>query len=59
MSEEDRQRYHDELRHYRDVLNMLRTAREEGIEKGMQQALDRLIGSGIPTGQAKRLLGLE
>ncbi len=34
MSEEDRQRYKDELKHYRDVLNMLRAAREEGIEQG-------------------------
>ena len=26
MSEEDRQRYEDELKHYRDALNMLDTA---------------------------------
>ncbi|MFO7641379.1 MAG: Rpn family recombination-promoting nuclease/putative transposase, partial [Candidatus Competibacteraceae bacterium] len=31
MSEEDRERYQDELKHYRDVMNMLDTAREQGI----------------------------
>ena len=71
MSEEDRQRYQEELKHYRDALNMLDTARErgiaEGIEKGvekgrhegLQEAVNRLIASGIPADQARRLLGLE
>ena len=34
MSPEDRQRYEEELKHYRDALNMLDTARERGIEQG-------------------------
>ena len=70
MSEADRQRYQEELKHYRDALNMLDTARErgiaEGIEKGiekgrhegLQEAVNRLIASGIPADQARRLLGL-
>ena len=66
MSEEDRERDHDELKHYRDALNMLDTAREQGIqegmekglEKGMEQAFNRLVASGIPAEQARRLLGL-
>lgn len=63
MSDEDRQRYQDELKHYRDALNMLSTAREEGLEKGreagLREALDRLVAGGIPVEQAKKLLGLE
>ena len=71
MSDEDRQRYHEELKHYRDALNMLDTARERGIEEGvekgrqegrqegLQEAVNRLIASGIPADQARRLLGLE
>jgi len=43
LSEEDRQRYQDELKHYRDAFNMLRTARRKDIEKGIKQALNRLI----------------
>ena len=36
MSQEERQRYDDELKHYRDALNMLQTAQDEGIEKGRE-----------------------
>lgn len=36
--EEDRQRDQDELQHDRDVLNMPRTAREDGIEQGAEKA---------------------
>jgi hypothetical protein len=47
----------------RDALNMLRTAREEGIaegiEKGVERAIQRLIRSGISADQARWLLGLE
>ncbi|MDQ5911717.1 MAG: hypothetical protein QG599_3815 [Pseudomonadota bacterium] len=75
LSDEDRRRYHHELKHYRDELNMLDCAHEtgvnEGIEKGIEkgielgrleglrQAVDRLVASGIPAEQAKRLVGLE
>jgi predicted transposase/invertase (TIGR01784 family) len=62
MSEEDRERYQDELKHYRDALNMLDTAREQGIEEGrqegLQEAVNHLVASGIPPEQARRLLGL-
>jgi hypothetical protein len=58
MSEADRQRYQEELKHYRDALNMLDTAHERGIEEGLQEAVNRLIASGIPADQARRLLGL-
>jgi predicted transposase/invertase (TIGR01784 family) len=62
MSDEDRQRYQEEFKHYRDALNMLDTARERGIEEGrqegLQEAVNRLIASGIPEDQARRLLGL-
>lgn len=71
MSPEDRQRYDEELKHYRDALNMLDTARErgrqeghqegrqEGRQEGLQDAVHRLVASGIPVDQARRLLGLE
>ena len=39
MSEDDRQRYQDELKHDRDALNRLDTARERGIEEGLQEGL--------------------
>jgi len=32
---------------------------EEGLQQGLQQALDRLIASGITEDQARRLLGLQ
>jgi len=63
LSPEDRQRYEDELKHDRDALNRLDTARERGIEEGrqegLQEAVNRLVASGIPADQARRLLGLE
>ncbi len=71
LSDEDRRRYHNELKHYRDELNMLDSAHEtgvnEGIEKGIElgrlkglrQVADRLVASGISAEQAKRLVGLE
>lgn len=67
LSEEEQERYQEELKHYRDELNMLRTAHdrgveeglEQGLEKGLQEALNRLIASGIPADQAKRLLGMS
>jgi hypothetical protein len=37
---------------------MLDTAHERGIEEGLQEAVNRLIASGIPADQARRLLGL-
>ena len=37
MSPEDRHRYEEELKHDRDALNMLDTARERGIEQGRQE----------------------
>lgn len=63
LSEEGRQCYQDELKHYCDALNILRTAREEGIEKdrqeGLREAVNRLVASGISADQAKRWWGLE
>jgi predicted transposase/invertase (TIGR01784 family) len=66
LSEEDQERYQEELKHYRDELNMLHTAHdrgveeglEKGVEKGLEEALNRLIASGIPADQARRLLGM-
>lgn len=63
LSPEDRQRYDEELKHYRDALNMLDTARErgrqEGRQEGLQEAVNRLMATGIPADQARLLLGLE
>lgn len=55
--------YQDELKHDRDALNMLDTAAgergiEQGRQEGLQEAVNRLIASGIPAEQARRLLGL-
>jgi hypothetical protein len=32
---------------------------DEGRHEGLQEAVNRLIASGIPADQARRLLGLE
>ncbi len=41
MSAEERRRYDDELKHYRDALNMLQTAQQEGIEKGIEKGIEQ------------------
>jgi predicted transposase/invertase (TIGR01784 family) len=41
MSVEERRRYDDELKHYRDALNMLQTAQQEGIEKGIEKGIEQ------------------
>ena len=43
MSEADRQRYQEELKHYRDALNMLDTARERGIAEGIEKGIEKGI----------------
>ena len=53
MSEEDRERYHDELKHYRDALNMLDTAREQGIQEGLEKGMEKGLEEGMEKGMEK------
>ena len=59
--------YEDSLKYYRDMKNILDTAKEEGIEEGraegrvegLQEAYEKLIENGFSEKEAKRILGLQ
>ena len=43
FSQEEYQNYEDSLKQYRDIKNSLDTAREEGMEKGIEKVAVEMI----------------
>jgi PD-(D/E)XK nuclease family transposase len=74
MDREEHDSYENSLKIYRDLKGVIDTARDEGIlegigigeargearglAKGLNEALDKMVESGMPEGDAKRILGL-
>jgi predicted transposase/invertase (TIGR01784 family) len=42
--------YHDSLKYYRDLNNVVDTSRQEGLEEGLQQGIEQGIQTGIEQG---------
>lgn len=62
LGPDERQAYQRSLKTYRDLGAVVSTAfddgRAEGRAEGMRTAIERLIASGLPESEARRLLGL-
>lgn len=54
----ERQAYQRSLKTYRDLGAVVSTAFDDGTIRGLQIALERLVASGMPENEARRLLGL-
>ena len=50
MSEEDRQRYEEELKKYQDALDMFDAAREWSIAESIAEGIERSIAENIEKG---------
>lgn len=46
LSQEERQAYENSLKYYRDMVGVVETAHEEGIQKGIQQGIQQGIEQG-------------
>ncbi len=66
MNREEHEHYETSLKVYRDLKGVIETARDEGREEGREEgraeglntALDKMMASGIPEPEARRILGL-
>jgi len=55
-SEQDK--YHKNLKVYRDLINSIDTARKEGLEEGIERGIERGIEQGIEKGRQKEKLNI-
>jgi predicted transposase/invertase (TIGR01784 family) len=56
LSQEERQAYENSLKYYRDMVGVVETAHEEGIQKGIQRGIQQGIQQGIEQGRRSEKL---
>ena len=59
FSQEEYQNYEDSLKQYRDIKNSLDTAREEGMEKGIEKVAVEMIKDNEPIEKIIKFTGLS
>ena len=53
LTKEDRMRYDSSIKKFRDTINVMEGAKEEGFEKGMAKGIEKGRAEGIAAGMAK------
>ena len=53
LTKEDRMRYDSSIKKFRDTINVMEGAKEEGFEKGMVKGIEKGRAEGISAGMAK------
>ena len=57
LSRQERMKYDEGLRKYRDTISVLQGAREDGYAEGMAQGIEKGIEQGIGQGEQKKSIG--